>query len=167
MRIRVDRKARDGFTIVEIMITIAILGILVVLAVGNFEGMNEKYKVEAETKQFYADLMDARGRAMQRNRWFFVQVSSTGYATYEDRPLPDGDGGFDNTADAMVTRVAVRHTISTDPCRRERRSDSTGTESRTTTGPSISCRPRNRTTTASRSCRRGSRWGSTCRGELR
>ena len=44
------------------------------IAVSNFGGMNEKYKVEAETKQLYADLMDARGRAMQRNRVFFVQV---------------------------------------------------------------------------------------------
>jgi prepilin-type N-terminal cleavage/methylation domain-containing protein len=115
MRSRIDREGRGGFTIVEIMIVIAILGILVVLAVGDFGGMNEKYKVEAETKQFYADLMDARGRAMQRNRWFFVQITATpsGYATYEDRPLPDGDGAFDNTADAKVSSVAVRHTIST------------------------------------------------------
>jgi Tfp pilus assembly protein FimT len=95
------------------MIAIAILGILVVLAVGDFGGMNEKYKVEAETKQFYADIMDARGRAMQRNRWFFVRISTYGYLTYEDRPLPDGDGAFDNTVDALATSVTVRHAIST------------------------------------------------------
>lgn len=97
------------------MIAIAIVGILVVLAVGNFGGMNEKYKVEAETKQLYADMMDARGRAMQRNRWYFVQIAPTGYGyvTYEDRPLPDGDGVFDNTADALVTRATVRHAINT------------------------------------------------------
>lgn len=98
------------------MITIAILGILVVLAVGNFEGMNEKYKVEAETKQFYADIMDARGRAMQRNRWFFVRITTTGYGyiTYEDSsPPPDGNGSLDTTADTYVTSVAVRHAINT------------------------------------------------------
>jgi len=98
------------------MIVIAILGILAAIAVGNFGGLTEKYKVEAETKQLYADLMDARGRAMQRNRWFFVRITTTGdrYMTYEDRPLPDGDGVFDNTADALVTSVTVRHSISTD-----------------------------------------------------
>lgn len=98
------------------MITIAILGILVVLAVGNFEGMNEKYKVEAETKQFYADIMDARGRAMQRNRWFFVRITTTGYGynTYEDSsPPPDGNGSLDTTADTYVTSVTVRHAINT------------------------------------------------------
>lgn len=95
------------------MIAIAIVGILMLLAVGNFGGMNEKYKVEAETKQLYTDMMDARGRAMQRNRWYFVEIATTGYGymTYEDRPLPDGDGVFDNTADALVTSVTVRHAI--------------------------------------------------------
>ena len=89
-----DNESRRGFTLVEILIAIAILGILAVLAVGNFGGMNEKYKVEAETKQFYADIMDARGRAMQRNRWSFVRITTNGYMTYEDRPLPDGDGAL-------------------------------------------------------------------------
>ena len=75
MRFSDDKTARGEFTLVEILITIAILGILVGLAVGNFGGLNEKYKVEAETKQLYADLMDARGRAMQRNRLSFVQIN--------------------------------------------------------------------------------------------
>ena len=108
MRRRVDMEGRDGFTVIEIMIVIAILGILVVLAVGNFGGMNEKYKVESETKQLYADLMDARGRAMQRNRWFFVQIGSTGYATYEDGPMPDGDTSR-NGNDTLLANVTVRH----------------------------------------------------------
>lgn len=114
MHLTDDKPARGGFTLVEIMITIAILGILVTLAVGNFGGLNEKYKVEAETKQLYADLMDARGRAMQRNRWFFVSITSTGYKTYEDSsPAPDGNGSLDNTADALVTSMTVRHAINT------------------------------------------------------
>ena len=39
MRFSDDKAARGGFTLVEILITIAILGILVVLAVGNFGGI--------------------------------------------------------------------------------------------------------------------------------
>ena len=102
----------------EILIVIAILGVLVIIAVGNLRGFNEKYKVEAETKQLFADLMDARGRAMQRNRMFFVRFSGTGtgtgYATYEDTNTPpDGNGGWDNTADTRVTNVTVEHPITT------------------------------------------------------
>ncbi len=114
MRSTDDKAAPGGFTLVEILITLAILGILVVLAVGNFEGMNEKYKVEAETKQLYADLMDARGRAMQRNRMFFVRFSGTRYATYEDNnTAPDGNGVWDDPGDARVADVTVAHTITT------------------------------------------------------
>ena len=107
-----DKAARGGFTLLEIMITLAILGILVVIATSNFGGLNEKYKVEAETKQLYADLMDARGRAMQRNRIFFVRFSGTGYATYEDtNSPPDGNGVWENAADSRVANVTGTHTI--------------------------------------------------------
>jgi len=108
-----DKAARGGFTLVEILITLAILGILLTLAVGNFEGLDEKYKVEAETKQLYADLMDARGRAMQRNRMSFVQINANNYNTYEDTsPAPDGDGSLN--ADTLVANATVTHAIVTD-----------------------------------------------------
>lgn len=95
------------------MIAIAIAGILTVLAVSTFQGLNEKYRVEAETKQLYADLMDARGRAMQRNRaaFFRVGAGATSYQTYEDTsPAPDGDGAL-TTADTQIAGKTVTHAI--------------------------------------------------------
>lgn len=110
----VEYKAtRGGFTLVEILITIAILGVLLLIGVSNLRGFNEKYKVEAETKQLFADLMDARGRAMQRNRASIVRINTNDYQTYEDTsPAPDGDGALQNT-DTLITDAKVSHAIAT------------------------------------------------------
>jgi prepilin-type N-terminal cleavage/methylation domain-containing protein len=114
MRGREDRSGREGFTLVEIVIVIAIVGILVTMAVSSFLKLNEKYRVEEETKQLYADLMDVRGRAMQRSRFSFVRMTGSGYATYEDtNPVPDGNGNWDTNVDNQVVNVTVRHTITT------------------------------------------------------
>lgn len=108
------KNARGGFTLVEIIIALAIVGILLVMAVSTFRELNEKYRVEAETKQLYADLMDARGRAMQRNRMFFVRFTSGGYTTYEDTNTPpDGNGSFDSASDNVVASVTGTHAITT------------------------------------------------------
>ena len=113
MRSKDDKAPRGGFTLVEILIVIAILGVLVMIAVGNLRGFNEKYKVEAETKQLYADLTDVRGRAMQRSRVSFVQINANDYKTYEDTsPAPDGDGLLQN-ADTLVVNAKVFHAIAT------------------------------------------------------
>jgi prepilin-type N-terminal cleavage/methylation domain-containing protein len=112
---RDDRTKRGGFTLVEIMIALAILGIVVAIAVSNFQGMMEKYRVEGETKQIFADLMDARGRAMQRNRSFFVRMTANGYTTYEDTtPAPDGNGNLEST-DTVAASATIRHAITCDP----------------------------------------------------
>ncbi len=107
------RSNRLGFTLLEMMIVLAILGIVVIIAVSDFRGLNEKYRVEAETKALYADLMDARARAMQRNRAQFVRQTSAGYVIYDDSfTAPDGNGVLDNSADTLVRSVTVSHGIS-------------------------------------------------------
>ncbi len=102
---------RGGFTLVEIAITVALLGLLVMLAITSFGGLREKYAIESETKNFYAALMEARGRAAQRSRFHFVRITSTGYAAYEDvSPSPDGNGNYEATDNQVITGT-VNHVI--------------------------------------------------------
>ncbi len=111
---RDDMTGREGFTLVEILIVVVILTILSTMAVTSFLGLSEKYKVETETKQLYADLMDARGRAMQRNRFHFVRFAASGYATYDDTsPSPDGNGAYNTGLDNQVVNVTFKHPITT------------------------------------------------------
>ena len=109
-----DMTARGGFTLVEILVAIAVLTILLTMAVTTFRGLDEKFKVETETKQLYTDLMEGRARASQRYRVVFVRISGSGYGTYEDtNTAPDGNGSLETALDARIANVTVRHTIST------------------------------------------------------
>ena len=106
---RVDDK---GITLIELLIVIAIIGILAVALGFSYVGWMGRYQVEKTTKNIYSDLMTARARAMQRNRMHFVRFPvTTSYTIYEDdsngvAKIPDGDGilqeGTGITADTQL-----------------------------------------------------------------
>lgn len=110
-------------TLIELMIVIAILGLMLVLLSNGYQAWSERYRVENEVKEFYADVMDARARAMQKNRSHFVvlELDGTGvqyarYVVYEDTsPGPDGNGALDNTADARIRDIRPRYPVVTSP----------------------------------------------------
>lgn len=102
----------QGVTLVEIIVVVAVIGILLTVVGFQFEGWLTRYNVENEIKNMYVDLMNARARAMQRNRAHFV-VLTTGtmlYTVYEDtNPAPDGNGTYDAGLDTQV--VALSKTL--------------------------------------------------------
>jgi prepilin-type N-terminal cleavage/methylation domain-containing protein len=111
----------SGMSLVELMIVVAILGIMLVTLSNAYQVWSERYRVENEIKELYADLMDARARAMQKSRAHFVAFYGTGteysrYAVYEDTNTgPDGNGVLDNTLDARIRDVQPRYRFVTAP----------------------------------------------------
>ncbi|MGW8273091.1 MAG: GspH/FimT family pseudopilin [Thermodesulfovibrionales bacterium] len=87
-----------GYTLIELLIVLAIIAILLIALAMSYQGWRGKYRVESQTQQLYTDLMEARARAMQRNRAHFVDFTTrTTYAAYDDdsdgaAKVPDGDG---------------------------------------------------------------------------
>ena len=118
---RATRNRESGASLVEIMIVVAILGIMLVILSNSYQVWSERYRVENEVKELYADLMDARARAMQKSRAHFVAFSGTGteysrYAVYEDTNTgPDGNGVLDNTLDARIRDIQPRYRFVTAP----------------------------------------------------
>jgi prepilin-type N-terminal cleavage/methylation domain-containing protein len=104
----IKKKQNRGITLIELIVVISVIGILAVSLGFEFTGWIGAYRVESQAKEMYVDLMNARARAMQRNRVYFVRINnSTSYSIYEDdtdgtSTVPDGDGILQTGTDTQL-----------------------------------------------------------------
>ena len=107
-----------GYSLIELMIVIAILGLLLAILQDSYSRWSRRYRVESEAKSLHSYILDARARAITRYRAHFVITSGAGYSVVEDTtPWPDGNGAYDTGAggDNLVHTglVAAPFTIET------------------------------------------------------
>jgi prepilin-type N-terminal cleavage/methylation domain-containing protein len=94
---------QKGFSIIEMLVVIAIAGILAGLSVASISGLSRKYNVDNEVRGIYSDLMNVRIMAMNKNRYHLIYLATTGYTAYDDNsPAPDGDGTVTIGSDTVV-----------------------------------------------------------------
>lgn len=55
-------KNKSGITLIELLVVIATMGTLAAALVFSFQGWLGNYHAESQTKEMYADLMNARGQ---------------------------------------------------------------------------------------------------------
>lgn len=68
-----------GFTLVELMVTIAILSILLAIAVPDFRQMLASEKVRSANSDLFSALLMARSEAIKRNRQVDLVPSASGW----------------------------------------------------------------------------------------
>jgi type IV fimbrial biogenesis protein FimT len=72
------RPIASGFTLIELMVTLAVAAILLTLAIPSFTGMIDKNRLKSAAEALYADLQFARAEAIKRNKKIRVSFFSNG-----------------------------------------------------------------------------------------
>ncbi|KJR43352.1 Prepilin-type cleavage/methylation protein [Candidatus Magnetoovum chiemensis] len=100
-------KNQKGFTMIELIVVIAIIGILAAALALNIRGFSERDKVESSIKTFYSDLTAMRVKAFSENRThgiYWADKTKIGIDPddpnaaadyYHLRMDTDGDGNID------------------------------------------------------------------------
>ena len=84
-----------GFTLIEIIITMTIMGILTAVAIPNFSKWKEKHEINGQAQKVYFDLMLARTTAVKNNNPVLVTFNTTSH-TYTVHDDTDSDGVQDS-----------------------------------------------------------------------
>ena len=78
-----------GFTLVEMVVVIAIMVILMAMATMQFSRMTRKSQIESQVRTLYADLMNARSEALLQKVDRSVKWTGTQFLVYPNSSATD------------------------------------------------------------------------------
>ncbi len=89
----------------ELLVVIVICGILAAIAAASMTNLVRKGRIENQARRIYADLNNARLRAMNNNMMHFFRINGSSYEIYADT---SNTGANYETYNAGDTRVLER-----------------------------------------------------------
>lgn len=95
-------KLPTGFTLIELMVTLAVLAVLITLALPNFQELIQSNRIQSATAEFQASLAMARGEAIKRGGDAKVTILAKTVA---------GDTSWNNGHTVFVDKSALGATV--------------------------------------------------------
>ncbi|HOL06613.1 MAG TPA: GspH/FimT family pseudopilin [Syntrophorhabdaceae bacterium] len=97
-----DRRKARGFSLIELMVVVIIVGILAGMSVFGYRNFSMKNEINNQTRAIYADLIKLRMMAMRGNRMTFMELTPNNYIGYVDT---NENGLLDTDTDAVVLQA--------------------------------------------------------------
>lgn len=101
-------RLRKGFTLIELMVTLALLGVLMVVAIPSFVAFQRSAELTSTTNSLVGILSSARGEAMKRSAPTMVMPAdgtnwAGGWIAFVDTNY---DSAYNEGTDTVITRRA-------------------------------------------------------------
>jgi type IV fimbrial biogenesis protein FimT len=99
-----------GFTLAEVVVTLAILGIMATIAIPSFMSWLPKHRLQTSVRQIYDDLNLAKMEAVKRNTDVFIQFSPTN-ETYSVILDSNNSGALDGGDTPLKSNIALENGV--------------------------------------------------------
>ena len=93
---------RTGFTLMEILITVTVIGIVAVLTAPALMSLSPSMELKGAAGDLYATIQQAKVLAIRTNKTVNIQFTAAGYTFFEPFTDTNGDGTYTAAAPAEV-----------------------------------------------------------------